>query len=134
MLWQSLPDNPKITLGVTHERAGREWMGGDEPGMEGIAPMDVIRRFLVVCKPIEKTSSASASADIVILILLGFSPADFVFTLALRFAGTKTSEEKKRTQADNNQAAKYDLVPAHQLRLRSLASSRSISRYNQISG
>ena len=45
MLWQSLPDNPKITLGVTHERAGREWMGGDEPGMGGIAPMDVMWRF-----------------------------------------------------------------------------------------
>jgi hypothetical protein len=38
-------DKPKITPGATHERAGREWMGGDEPGMGGIAPMDVMWRF-----------------------------------------------------------------------------------------
>ena len=32
-------------IGATHERAGREWTGGDDPGLGGIAPMDVIWRF-----------------------------------------------------------------------------------------
>ena len=42
---ETRPDKPKITPGATHERAGREWMGGDEPGVGGTAPMDVMWRF-----------------------------------------------------------------------------------------
>ncbi|HJP05987.1 MAG TPA: hypothetical protein QF882_00880, partial [Arenicellales bacterium] len=65
----------------------------------------------------------SAAARIFMSYDSAFAPADLILMFALRLTGTKSPEEKKRTQADNDQATKYDLVPAHQLRLRSLANS-----------
>jgi len=36
---------PKVIAGATHERAGREWIGGTFPGMGGTDPMDIMWRF-----------------------------------------------------------------------------------------
>ena len=37
----------RVTLGpgVTHERSGREWVGGVDPGTGGTDPMDIMWRF-----------------------------------------------------------------------------------------
>jgi len=39
-------DDEIITgIGATHERSGREWIGGADPGTDGTGPIDIMCRF-----------------------------------------------------------------------------------------
>ena len=47
-LWdggESGDDSVTTGVGATHERSGREWVGGVDPGIGGIDPMDIMWRF-----------------------------------------------------------------------------------------